>query len=121
MNDIRITLAFLWVALMLIYLLGDVLRIFAGDLTPGEIEGRKLTHRMVFVMAIIMVVPIIMVALTVVLEYSVIRWVNIIVAIFFFGFNLISIRGYANYDKFLLIVSMVFNLLTIFYAWNWVM
>jgi hypothetical protein len=42
MGDFRIILAFLWVAAMLIYLFGDVLRIFAGDFTPGEIEGKKI-------------------------------------------------------------------------------
>ena len=120
MDDIQIILAFLWVALMLIYLLGDVLRIFAGDFKPGEIEGKKLTQGMVLGMAIIMVIPIIMIFLTLALEYSVNRWLNIIVAIFFLGFNLISIRGYSTYDKFLLIVSMGFNILTVWYAWNWV-
>jgi len=120
MDDIKITLSFLWVALMLTYLLGDVLRIFAGDFTPGKLEGKPLTQIMVLGMAILMVIPIIMVVLSVTLPYFVNRWANIIVAIFFFLFNLISIRGYSTYDKFLLIVSMGFNLLTVFYAWNWV-
>ena len=31
MVDLRIILSALWVALMLTYLLGDVMRIFAGD------------------------------------------------------------------------------------------
>ena len=34
MDETRIVLAGLWVALMLTYLLGDVLRIFAGDCSP---------------------------------------------------------------------------------------
>ena len=39
MLDTRITLSGLWVAVMLTYLWGDVLRIFAGHVTPGEILG----------------------------------------------------------------------------------
>ena len=39
MVDTRITLSGLWVALMLTYLLGNVLRIFAGDFVAGEIGG----------------------------------------------------------------------------------
>lgn len=39
MVDVRIILSGLWVALMLTYLLGDVLRIFAGDAVPGEMAG----------------------------------------------------------------------------------
>ncbi len=121
MDDVQIILTLLWVALMLIYLLGDVLRIFAGDFKPGEIEGKPLTHKMVLVMAIIMVIPIIMIVLSLLLPYYVNRWANIIVAALFLFFNLVSIRGYANYDKFLLIVSMGFNVLTILFAWNWVL
>jgi hypothetical protein len=120
MEDVRIILSGLWIALMLCFLLGDVLRIFAGDFVPGEIEGKPLTKPMVLLMAVIMVIPIIMVLLTLVLDYSVSRWANIIVAVFFFVFNLASIRGYAIYDKFLLILSLGFNALTVFYAWNWI-
>jgi hypothetical protein len=39
MVDVRIILSGIWVALMLTYLLGDVLRIFAGDFKAGEIGG----------------------------------------------------------------------------------
>ena len=120
MDDVQITLAFLWVALMLCYLLGDVLRIISGELKLGEIEGKKLTSGMLVGMAILMVIPIIMVVLSITLDYSVNRVLNIIVAIFWFVFNLISIKGYSAFDKFLLIVSMGFNALTVWYAWKWV-
>ena len=40
MQEILIRLAAMWIALMLTYLLGDVLRIFAGDFKPGEIRRR---------------------------------------------------------------------------------
>ena len=120
MDDVQITLAFLWVALMLCYLLGDVIRIFSGELKLGEIEGKKLTSGMLVGMAILMVIPIIMVVLSITLDYSVNRVLNIIVAIFWFVFNLISIKGYSAFDKFLLIVSMGFNALTVWYAWKWV-
>ena len=35
MDEIRIKLSAVWVALMLTYLLGDVLRIFSGDFQAG--------------------------------------------------------------------------------------
>src|SRR5260370_20785064 len=41
MEDVKIVLSATWIALMLTYLLGDVLRIYAGDFKPGEIAGRK--------------------------------------------------------------------------------
>jgi len=105
---------------MLTYLLGDVLRIFAGEFEPGKIGGMQPTQVMWLGIAVLMVIPIVMVVLTLTLKYPAIRWANIIVAIFWFGFNLISLQGYSAFDKFLLIVSMGFNVLTVWYAWKWV-
>jgi hypothetical protein len=62
--DVRIILSGLWVALMLTYLLGDVLRIFAGDAVPGEMAGVKATQGMFLGAAVIMSVPIAMVVLS---------------------------------------------------------
>jgi hypothetical protein len=124
MEDIQIILSGLWAATMLTYLLGDVLRIFSGDFKPGEMGstgGIKLTQPMLLGIAIVMVIPIIMVFLTLVLGYPANRWVNIIVAVFFFLFNIIGLPTYPSaYDKFLIAVSLGFNVLTAWYAWNWV-
>ena len=121
MEDMRITLSALWVCLMLTYLLGDVLRIYSGDFIAGEIGGMQITKELWLGIAILMVIPIVMVFLSLTLNYPVNRWANIIVAIFFFGFNLIGLPTYPSaYDKFLIIVGLVFNVLTVWYAWKWV-
>jgi len=122
MVDIQIKLSALWVALMLTYLLGDVLRIFSGDFKVGEMGGKpiKMSQGMWLGIAILMVIPIVMVFLSLNLPYSVNRWTNIIVAIFFFIFNLIGLPTYPSaYDKFLIVVGLVFNVLTVWTAWNW--
>ena len=121
MEDIKIKLSALWVSLMLTYLLGDVLRIFSGDFKAGEIEGVQVTQLMYLGMAILFVVPIVMVFLSLTLEHSVNRWANIIVAIVFFALNLVGLPSYPSaYDKFLIVVGLVFNALTIWYAWRWI-
>ena len=121
MEDVQIILSGLWVALMLTYLLGDVMRIFAGDFTPGEVEGSKFTQPMLMLMALLMLLPIVMVVLSLILQYPLIRWVNIIVSIGLFIFNFIGVRSYPGaYDKFLIIIGLIFNVITIWYAWNWV-
>jgi hypothetical protein len=62
-----------------------------------------------------------MIVLNLTLEYPAIRWVNIIIAVIFFVFNLIGLPGYPGvYDKFLIVVGLVFNVLTVWYAWKWV-
>ena len=121
MQDVQLVLSGLWVSLMLSYLLGDVLRIFAGDFKPGEMEGKKMTQKMLVGMATLMLLPIVMVSLTLLLPYDINRWTNIIGAIFLFGFNAIGLPTYPSvYDKYLLTVGLVFNAATIWYAWTWV-
>ena len=121
MVDVKIILSLLWVACMLTYLLGDVFRIFSGDFTPGEIEGKPLSQSVWLGMAIIMVIPIVMVVLSLILDNPMNSWVNIIVAIIFIGFNLIGMKGMKPFDKFLIIISLGFNLLTVWYAWTAIM
>ena len=120
-EDVKITLSGLWIALMLTYLLGDVLRIFSGDFKAGEIGGIQISQKMYLGMAILMVIPIVMVFLSLTLKYPLNRWANIIVAIFFFILNIIGLPTYPGaYDKFLIIVGLGFNVLTVWYAWKWV-
>jgi archaellum biogenesis protein FlaJ (TadC family) len=111
MADTRIILAGLWVAVMLTYLLGDVLRIFAGDQTK---------QCMWLGIAVIMLIPIVMLVLTLMLKYPAIRWTNIVVAIVVVVFNLLGLPYKGAYDNLLIVVSFVWNALTIWYAWQWV-
>jgi hypothetical protein len=121
MDKTQIILSGIWVAVMLTYLLGDVLRIFSGDYKTGEMGKIQFTQPMWLGIAILMVIPIVMVFLSLVLEQPVNRWANIIVAVIFFLFNLIGLPTYPSaYDKFLIAVSLVFNALTVWYAWGWV-
>lgn len=120
MNDVQIRLSMIWVALMLSYLLGDVIRIFAGSYKAGELSGMKATQVHWLFIAVLMVLPIIMIVLTIQLKQPVNRWVNIIVAAFFFIFNIIGLPTYPDvFDKFLNVVGLVFNGLTVWTAWNW--
>ena len=121
MVDTRVILSTFWAALMLTYLLGDVLRIFSGDYKTGEMGKVQFTQGMWLVAAVLMLIPILMVILSVILPQPVNRWVNIGVAAFFFLFNLVGLPTYPSmYDKFLIAVSLVFNVVTVWYAWTWV-
>ena len=121
MEPSTIKLSALWIALMLTYLLGDVLRIFSGDFRPGEIGGMKVSQGMWLGIAVLMLIPVVMILLSLFLPQPVNRWVNIVVAIFFFLFNLVGLPTYpSTYDKFLIAVGLVFNVLTVWCAWRWV-
>lgn len=121
MEDVQIILAALWVSLMLTYLLGDSLRIFSGDFVSGEIDGQKATQSMWMLAAAVMLIPIVMIFLTVTLPFPVNGWLNIIFAVFLFLFNLAGVRSYPGlYDRFLIVVGLLFNVLTVWYALSWI-
>jgi len=119
-EDVRIILSALWIALMFTYLLGDVLRIFSGDFIPGQIAGEKATQRRWFLAALLMLIPIVMLFLSVVVPNPLIGWLNIAFAILLLIINLAGLRSYPGYyDRFLIIVGCIFNILTVWYAWQW--
>jgi hypothetical protein len=119
MVDVRITLSGLWVAVMLTYFLGDVLRIFAGHAVPGEIQGKPVSQRVWLLIAAIMLVPIIMLVLSLTLPFPAIRWVTLVAAAFSVIFNLAGLPYEGAYDNFLIVVSVVFCGLIGWYAWTW--
>jgi hypothetical protein len=123
MVDVRIILSALWVAAMFLYQQGDVQRLYSGDFVPGETDlGDMMSPEVLWMIsAITMTIPVVMIILSLTLKYPVNRWANIIVAILFFVYNLVGLRNYPSaYDRFLIAVSLVANVLTVWYAWNWV-
>jgi hypothetical protein len=123
MVDTRIILSALWVALMFLYQQGDVQRLYSGDFIPGETElGELMSPQIVWMIsAITMTIPVVMIILSLTLPHNANRWANIIVATLFSVYTLNGVRLYPSaYDRFLLIVSLGVNALTIWHAWKWV-
>jgi hypothetical protein len=119
MDNTKIKLSGIWATVMFTYLLGDVLRIYSGAVVLGEIGGVPMSQGVYLGIAAFMVIPAVMVALSLILNHSVNRWANIIIAFLFFILNGASLLTYSPFDIFLLVVSMIFNILTVRYAWQW--
>ena len=68
-------------------------------------------------MADLMTISVVILFLSLTLNYPANRWVNIIVAAFFFRFNLVGLPTHPSvHEKFLIVVGLVFNALTVWYA-----
>ncbi|NTU72237.1 MAG: hypothetical protein HGB10_10540 [Coriobacteriia bacterium] len=119
MDSTRVTLAALWVSVMLTYLLGDVLRIFAGDFTPGQMDGQPVGQTQWLVAACIMLIPIVMIVLSLVLPFSVAKWACIVLAVGLVIFNLFGLPYKGMYDNLLIVVSFGFCAAITWYAWTW--
>ncbi len=119
MDPTRIVLAGAWVSLMLIYLLGDVLRIFAGDFTPGSMGGKPVPSSMWTIAAAIMLVPIAMILVTLMVPTDPLRWITIIASVGLALFNLAGLPYPGLYDNVLIVVGVVVNGILIWQAWVW--
>lgn len=122
MDEMRIRLSLFWVGLMLTYLLGDVLRIFAEEFRNAEFQGMKtgMRQKMYLGIAVFMSLPILMVILSLMLDNPLNRWMNLIVSAIFFLFNLFGLPSYKSaYDRFLIVVGLVINVVTAWQAWQW--
>ena len=109
MPEVQIKLSALWVALMLTYLLGDVLRFWSGDATPGQFGSLKqeMVPAALMFVAVLMLIPIVMVVVSVTLSGQTLRWVSVIAAVGLFAFNVIGLPTYSGlYDKFLIVVGL---------------
>ena len=125
MVDTRIILSALWVSLMFVFQQGDMLRIYSGDYKAGDLVfGKAMSPETVWlVSAVTMTIPVVMIILSLTLKSPVNRWANIIVAIFWILYNLVALLGKSYpsaYDNFLLVVALVINVLTVWFAWKWV-
>jgi hypothetical protein len=120
MSEMQIKLSALWVAVMLTYLLGDVLRIYSGDFKAGQVGGVVMTQAMWLGVAMVMSIPIVMVVLSLLLDQPISRWLNVIAAVGLFVFNVVGLPTYPGaYDKLLIVVGMGFNAMTFYFALRW--
>ena len=115
----RIVLGGLWTALMLTYLLGDVLRIFAGDFVAGEMQGRPVSPAMWVVAAAVMLIPIVMLVVSLLVPYPAVKWLCIVASGFLVLFNLAGLPYPGAYDNLLIVVGFGINALISWQAWSW--
>ncbi len=118
MERTKIILSGLWVALMFTYLLGDVLRVYSGDVKPGELFDQSASQLMYLGIAVFMFVPILMIILNLLLSGNLLRWLNLVVTLLLFLINVIGVPSYKSwYDAFLIILSLGINILIFWQAY----
>ena len=119
MEKTRIIISGYWIATMLVYLYGDMLRVYSGDMEVGMIQGKSASQGMWLAIAIIMLIPILMIPATLSLQMPYVRLLNLVIVPIIVVFNLLGLPYKGHYDNFLILVSIVLNVIVFNYAWNW--
>jgi hypothetical protein len=127
MVDTRIILSALWATVMFLYAYGDLKTFYKPGIIEGILEGKagsiKITQVFLLGSAVLMAIPALMIFLSLTVSYPVIRWVNIILGIFYSGVMVVTMlmQGTWAYYIFFGIVEVVLTVTIAWYAWNWLM
>jgi len=120
MDPRRVQLSISWVALMLIYLLGDVLRLYEKGQAAGFIDGKPMTQTHLMMAALMMLIPILLALGMVFLPQGIAKWSGIIASLILFFINIIGVAGYSSlFDRFLICLSLALNVFTLVWTWLW--
>ena len=121
----RIKVSVLW----LFTIISDLANVLMSLAYPGILEelmtgGESIAPELMFVGAVIVLIPLVMAFLTLTLKGSINRWLNIILGIFFaiiFVGNFIELATTtpAAYILLLSIAGLIAPILIVWYAWKW--
>jgi len=120
MEPHRVQLAVCWVALMLIYLLGDVLRLYEKGQAAAFIDGKPMTQTHLMMAALLMLIPVLLALGMVFLPRGFARWAGIIGSLLLFIVNIFGVAGYSGlFDRVLIVISLALNAFTAVWTWLW--
>jgi hypothetical protein len=122
--DVKLKIAALWVAVMLLFAYGDIFGFFRTgliqEIMSGKMAGNEITQVFVLFTAAYITIPSIMVFLSLVLKPNINRWANIVLAIVYSASILLFCIGESwVYYIFLSILESVLLLMVAWYAWTW--
>lgn len=119
MIEIRIQLSHLWSVLMIVYFVGDLLRIFNINHVETYTQTTRCIQPMKLCISMLMIIPILMLVLILILPQPVSRWTNIVLAGGMLFCNWVGLsHDLGMYDKFLIGVGIILNTVTLWLTWN---
>jgi hypothetical protein len=122
--NVKLKLAALWAALMLLYIYCDIFSLYRTgqieDMISGRIGPFPVTQGSLLIFSIMMMIPAVMVFLSLALKAKVSRWANIILGVLYTCVNISNLIGETwVYYMFFGVVELVLTSLIVWYAWKW--
>ncbi|MDT0605622.1 DUF6326 family protein [Croceitalea rosinachiae] len=123
--NIKIKLSSLWASLMALYIYGDYFDLYTPNKIPNMLEGKNLldSPTKLFLAALLLAIPALMIALSVLLKPKLNRILNIVIGVLLtivvilVGSTSISI-WYSFYVFYAFLEALV-TILIVYYAWTW--
>ncbi|WP_223607173.1 DUF6326 family protein [Chryseobacterium sp. OSA05B] len=123
--NVKVILSGLWAAVTLCYLYGDYFELYVPDKAKGLVEGTNLlnTPLKLFMAAVLLSLPAIMVFLSLILKPGINRTLNIVLGIFFTAVMLLiavtSLSVWRAFYVFLALLESLITMLIVWHAWKW--
>jgi hypothetical protein len=123
--NIKIKLSALWAGVTLCYLYCDYFELYVPEKVEGMISGENLLNSptKLFIAAVVLAVPAVMVFLSILLKPIVSKWLNIVVGTIFTGMMVMIALTYSEvWYTFYLFYAILESLITaviVWYAWKW--
>lgn len=123
--NIKIKLSILWASVTLFYLYGDYFELYIPQKTQGLVTGENLLNSPInlFLAALLLAIPALMVILSLLLKPTINRVLNIVFGLFFTALMLLiaftSIEPWRYFYVFYAILESVITTLIVWYAFKW--
>lgn len=122
--NVKIKLSTLWVTVMILFAYGDIKSFYRPgiieDILAGQIAGFEIGQMFLFLTALSMIIPIVMIFLSLVLKPRINRLANIIVGIVYTVFVIVFMIGDGwAYYYFYSAIELVMTLIIIRTAFKW--
>ncbi|MEG0849473.1 MAG: DUF6326 family protein [Flavobacterium sp.] len=123
--NIKIKLSALWTSVMFCYIYGDYFSLYVPKKVADFISGETLLDSplKLFLAAVLMTVPALMIFASIVLKPRINRWLNIIFGIFYTAIMLLiaftSIASWWSFYVFLALVESILTSIIVYHAVKW--
>lgn len=126
--NVKLKLSALWIAVMFIYVYADIKVLFQpgtiNAINIGEIGGMQINQMFLFISAVIMTIPCLMIFLSLVLEPKLNKLINIFLGIIYTVIIISTyyISGDGEIWAYYILynfVEVMLTLMIVWYAWRW--
>ena len=123
--NIRLQLSALWTGVMFLYIYGDYFELYVPGKIKGLLNGENMLDdpQKLFLTTVVLAIPALLIFLNLMLKASLVKWINIILGLFFTIFTfLVGISSLSVWKTFYVFLSFLEGLITAIIAyksWNW--